>query len=95
MMESKFMLTTVDNPFNPFEQFASWLMFDIGKGYNSCAYLARIANPTDDMSDQEIDAEIERAIDEIIKYDFADLYRKVKKEVSDDQESLDEESKED
>ena len=76
-MESKFMLTTVDNPFNPFEQFASWLMFDIGKGYNSCAYLARIANPTDDMSDQEIDAEIERAIDEIIKYDFLGIYKKI------------------
>ena len=79
MMESKFMLTTVDNPFNPFEQFASWLMFDIGKGYNSCAYLARIANPTDDMSDQEIDAEIERAIDEIIKYDFLGIYKKIKR----------------
>lgn len=58
-------------------------MFDIGKGYNSCAYLARIANPTDDMSDQEIDAEIERAIDEIIKYDFLGIYKKIKRNNTD------------
>lgn len=27
-MASKCMLTTVDNPFDPFEQFTSWFMFD-------------------------------------------------------------------
>ena len=27
------MLTTVDNPFDPFEQFTSWFMFDEEKGY--------------------------------------------------------------
>ena len=73
------MLTTFDNPFDPFEQFTSWFMFDVEKGYNSCGYLARIANLTDDMSDQEINDEIERAIDEIIQYDFMNIYKKVKK----------------
>ena len=73
------MLTTFDNPFDPFEQFTSWFMFDVEKGYNSCGYLARIANLTDDMSDQEVNDEIERAIDEIIQYDFMNIYKKVKK----------------
>lgn len=73
------MLTTFDNPFDPFEQFTSWFMFDAEKGYNSCGYLARIANLTDDMSDQEVNDEIERAIDEIIQYDFMNIYKKVKK----------------
>ena len=27
-------LTTFDNPFDPFEQFNSWFMFDCEKGYN-------------------------------------------------------------
>ena len=72
-------LTTFDNPFDPFEQFTSWLMFDVEKGYNSCAYLARIAKLTDDMSDQEISDEIKRAIDEIIKDDFMNIYKKVEK----------------
>ena len=78
-MENNCMLTTFDNPFDPFEQFTSWFMFDVEKGYNSCGYLARIANLTDDMSDQEVDDEIERAIDEIIQYDFMNIYKKVKK----------------
>lgn len=71
------MLTTFDNPFDPFEQFTSWFMFDVEKGYNSCSYLARIAKLTDDMTDQEVNAEIERAIDEIIQYDFRNVYKKV------------------
>ena len=74
------MLTTVDNPFNPFEQFTSWWLFDIEKGYNSCSRLMRIARLSDDMSSKEEEDEIERAIDEIIKYDFLDVYKKVKKE---------------
>ena len=79
-MSSCCMLTTVDNPFNPFEQFESWFLFDVEKGYNSCSYLARIAKLSDDLSQNEIDEEIERAIDEIIKYDFMNIYKKVKKQ---------------
>ena len=73
------MLTTIDNPFNPFDDFVPWLMFDIEKGYNTCGRLARIANYTDDMTSKEEDEETERAIDEIITYDFMDLYKKVTK----------------
>lgn len=74
------MLTTFDNPFDPFEQFTSWFLFDIEKGYNTCGYLARIAKLSDDMSQPEQDREVERAIDEIIKYDFMNIYKKVKRE---------------
>jgi hypothetical protein len=73
----RFALTTFDNPFNPFNQFASWFLFDCEKGYNSCSYLARIAKTSDQLSDNENDLEIERAINEIIKYDFMNIYKKV------------------
>lgn len=72
-------LTTVDNPFDPIDQFDQWLIFDLDKGYNSCAYLDRIARTSDALSDEENEQEIERAIDEIIKYDFMNIYRKVKR----------------
>jgi hypothetical protein len=72
------MLTTVDNPFDPFNQFKQWLVFDMDKGYNSCSYLDRIAHTSDQMSDEENDFEIERAIDEIVKYDFRNVYQKVR-----------------
>lgn len=78
-MNSECMLTTIDNPFDPFTQFDSWFQFDIEKGYYSCSKLARIAKLSDDMSEKETDEEIERAIDEIIKYDFMNVYKKVKR----------------
>lgn len=70
-------LTTFDNPFDPFEQFTSWLLFDKEKGYNTCEKLDRITHYTDDMSEEEINDEHERGIDEIILYDFLNIYKKV------------------
>lgn len=76
-MARECMLSTVDNPYNPFNQFDSWLRFDKDLGYNCCERLARIAQVFDDMSELEIDCENERAIDEIIKYDILGVYVKV------------------
>ena len=70
-------LTTFDNPFNPFENFDEWFSFDVQHGYNTCGKLMRIAKVENNMSEVEYNNEIERAIDEIIQYDFVELYRKV------------------
>lgn len=74
-------LTTFDNPYNPFTQFQKWFLFDTEKGHNSCAYLARIARTSDELTEEENDEEIERAIDEIIRYDFMNKYKKIYKNV--------------
>ena len=76
------MLTTIDNPFNPFDQFDDWRRFDEDMGYHTCSYLARIANVSPDLSDQDQQIEIERAIDEIVRLNLLGLYKKVYKEVS-------------
>ena len=55
------------------------MMFDEEKGYHTCAYLGRIARTSDQFTEEENDQEIERAIDEIIKYDFMNIYKKVKR----------------
>ena len=73
------MLSTIDNPYDPFDNFSSWYMYDVESGYNSCAYLARIAKTSEQLTDTENEEEIERAIDEIIQYDFRNIYVKVKK----------------
>ena len=79
-MANAVMLTTIDNPYNPFEQFDLWLLFDKEKGYNTCEYLARIVNLTNDMSEKEIDVATDRAINDIIVNDPFGIYKKVTSE---------------
>lgn len=76
-MVKQYALSTIDNPFNPFEDFTSWFMFDIEKGYYSCSRLARFANISDDLTQNEIQREVERAIDDIIFNDIFNVYIKV------------------
>lgn len=75
-------LTTNDNPFDPFEQFTLWYLFDMEKGYDCCGKIDRLANYTDDMSDNEIEMEKERAIDTLISLDFLDIFRKVTRQTN-------------
>ena len=74
-------LTTFDNPFDPFDQFDEWNLFDVEHRYNSCSRLARIAKVSDDMTQKEIDEAIENAIDEIIKYDITNAFKKVTRDI--------------
>ena len=73
------MLTTTDNPFDPFTQFEDWYGFDEQKGYHTSSYLARIARISPDLSPKDCDEEMERAIDEILKYNLTGKYKKVTK----------------
>ena len=81
-MSKECRLTTVDNPFDPFDQFASWYLFDMEKGYDCCGRVDRLANYSDDMTEYEIDSECERAIDRLIELDVTDLFKKVTRETS-------------
>lgn len=71
-------LTTIDNPFDPIDDFDAWYRYDTDKQYNTCSYLDRVAFTSSSLSDSENQAELERAIDEIVKYDFMNFYKKVK-----------------
>lgn len=83
-MSSQSMLTTTDNPYDPFEQFDDWLSYDNEKEYNSCGYLMRIAQLSDGMTQKEESEEIERAIDEILSLNPLGIYKKVTKEIKEE-----------
>lgn len=87
-MTSDCRLTTIDNPFDPFEQFTSWYMFDVEQGYNTCSYLDRIAQLPDDLSEEEMNEEIEKAIDKIIEFDFMNIYKKVRRKDTETDENV-------
>ena len=75
------MLTTVDNPYDPFTQFADWYRFDVDKGYDSCGLLSRCCASSIDLSETENKIAIETAIDEIIKYNLSGVHIKVTREI--------------
>jgi len=77
----EYALTTIDNPFDPFEDFDKWLAFDEAKGYHSCAYLDRIAKTSSFFGDEANILEVNRAIDEILKYNVNGLYKKVTRDI--------------
>ena len=70
-------LSTIDNPFNPFDDFENWLRFDTDKGYNSCEYLARIAKTSNEFGESMYNQDIEEAIDEIVRMNTNGMYIKV------------------
>ena len=82
------MLTTINNPYDPFTQFDSWYLCDLELSNANdvhvpcCSYLARIAKTSDQLTDEENAMEVERAIDEIIQLDFMNIYKKVSIEES-------------
>lgn len=78
------MITTIDNPYNPFDDFDLWFLYDAQKGYNTCDYLSRIARTSESLSEEDNNQIINDAIDEIIKYDFMNIYKKVEKSVPDE-----------
>ena len=75
------MLTTLDNPYDPFTQFDDWYRYDEDNGYNTCEYLARICETSDELSESDQNLAIEQAIDEIVEFNVTGNYKKVVKEI--------------
>lgn len=76
-MDTVHMLTTVDNPFNPFLQFDEWRACDERLGYHSLGLLARVVITSEDLSDEDQSLAIETAIDEIVSYNVSAMHTKV------------------
>lgn len=75
----EFMLSTSDNPYNPFTQFREWFAFDIANGYNTCSYLARICELSDEVCDRETRLSINDAIEEALMFNLTGNRIKVEK----------------
>jgi hypothetical protein len=76
------MLTTIDNPFDPFTQYDDWLALDeelarIKERPTTCSFLARITKTSDELSEEDEALAIESAIDEIVSQNVLGVYRKV------------------
>lgn len=66
-MEKDSMLTTFDNPFNPFTEFDRWWKEDLLLGHNCCGLLANESNVSDVSSDEVNDKAIIEAMERIVE----------------------------
>lgn len=76
----EYMLTTVDNPFNPFTEFDQWFEWDVSHGYNTSSFLARIAIVSNELSEADQVLAIQLAIDEIVSENVSGMWRKVSRD---------------
>lgn len=73
-----YMLTTTDNPFDPVTQYEEWMFYDERiLGYCTNAYLGRVAKLAPNLTAVEVFNETSRAMDDIIRLNGSDLYKKV------------------
>ena len=75
----EYMLTTVDNQFDPFTRFDKWLEYDTHMGYNTAAFLDRIAKVSNDLSEPDQALAVQNAIEEIVNENVSGMWRKVSK----------------
>lgn len=68
MGERRCMLTTEDNPFDPFTDFEEWWKWDtfIGR-YNTCGWVAKNSYTSPAFSDEMNDELIEMSMDDLVK----------------------------
>lgn len=78
------MLTTVDNPFNPFDRFEDWYNYDLYLDHGCCELIGRIGASSIDASPASQHREYEATINHIIEHDPLHIYKKVTRELPDD-----------
>lgn len=79
MEHEEAMLTTIDNPYNPFTQYDEWYNYDRYLGHHTPEYLARVAIVSDGLSPLDQQLAIDDAISEIVALNFNGLYARVTK----------------
>ncbi len=82
MVES--MLTTTDNPFDPFTQYDEWNAYDVAAGHHTSSLLARIVKSSHELSEADQSLAIELAIDEIVRENVSGVHRKVQPTLNED-----------
>lgn len=71
------MLSTSDNPYNPWTEFDQWRNWDEQSGYYTLAYLARICRTSHELSELDESQAIDIAVQEIVDENINGMYIRV------------------
>ena len=79
-MEEEWLLTTSDNPYNPFTQWDEWYAFDVSAGHHTCALLDRVTIDGEDLDT----GGIAYAQAEIVRFNVSGLHLLVTEQMFDE-----------
>lgn len=71
-----FLLTTIDNPLSPFNDWVAWYLEDLKLGHDTCGLLARLVSDSDTIDDE---AEV-AAMRDVVTYNFSGKHIMVRPE---------------
>ena len=77
MADVGYMLTTIDNPWNPYTNYDEWYAYDQAKGYDTPGYLARISKSSNDLTEADEMQVRKDAIDEIVRLNVLGIYKTI------------------
>ena len=69
------MLTTEDNPYDPFTEFDEWYLWDTTQGYHTLPYLARVCAWSEELSEVDQESVYMEALDEILELNITSNYK--------------------
>lgn len=80
---TQYWVTTIDNPFNYFNDFDNWYRFDEDHRYNTCGYVARQAELlgySNEMNEARQTEIINEAVDRICQLNVLGIYKRITKD---------------
>lgn len=77
------MVTTSDNPYDPFTEFREWYQFDVAHGYHTTSLVGRLTLTSDSLSEEDQRVIRESVVDEIVAENVSGMFIKVQKEIED------------
>lgn len=78
------MLSTIDNPHSPFDNFEAWHSYDVAAGHHTTEFLGRMLKVSHELTETDYNAVVEQTIDEIVEENISGMFVKVTKEVEEE-----------
>ena len=76
----EFMVTTFDNIYNPFTHYREWMTQDERNGYNTQKWIASMCMTSSNLSEFEINNDVEIAVNEFLELNPFGMHYKVYKD---------------
>ena len=80
---SAYMITTIDNEWNPFTNFLEWFARDRQLGYNTCQWIDAYTKTSSELDDETIEADVDNGVSDFLSLNPFGMHYKVYEEEAD------------